>query len=31
MVNALAKTYSIEQDHVTLSIVMDRYKDGTFH
>ena len=31
MVNALTKTYSIEQNHVTVSIVIDRYRDGTFH
>ena len=31
LVNALADAYAIERTHITMSIVMDRYKDGTFH
>jgi hypothetical protein len=31
LVNALADAYAIERTHITMSLVMDRYKDGTFH
>jgi hypothetical protein len=31
MINAIAQKYSISQQHISVSIVMDRFKDGTFH
>ena len=31
MIDAIAQKYSISQDHISVSIVMDSFKDGTFH
>ncbi|GAC1668563.1 MAG: hypothetical protein PVS2B1_26190 [Candidatus Dormibacteraceae bacterium] len=31
MIDALAQKYSISQEHISVSIVMERFKDGTFH
>ena len=31
MIDAIAQKYSISQKHISVSIVMDNLKDGTFH
>jgi len=31
MIDAIAQKYSISQEHISVSIVMDSFKDGTFH
>ena len=31
MIDAIAQKYSILQKHISVSIVMDSFKDGTFH
>ena len=31
MIDAIAQKYSISQQHISVSIVMDSFKDGTFH
>jgi hypothetical protein len=31
MIDAIAQKYSISQKHISVSIVMDSFKDGTFH
>ena len=31
MIDAIAQKYSISQEHISVSIVMDNVKDGTFH
>ena len=31
MIDDLAQKYSISQKHISVNIVMDNFKDGTFH
>ena len=31
MIDAIAQKYSISQEHISVSIVMDSFKDGTVH
>ena len=31
LIDAIAQKYSILQKHISVSIVMDSFKDGTFH
>ena len=31
LIDAIAQKYSISQQHISVSIVMDSFKDGTFH
>ena len=31
MIDAIAQKYCISQKHISVSIVMDSFKDGTFH
>ena len=31
MIDAIAEKYSIFQKHISVSIAMDKFKDGTFH
>ena len=31
IIDAIAQKYSISQSHISIRILMDNYKDGTFH
>ena len=31
MIDAIAEKFSISQKHISINIVMDNFKDGTFH